>query len=400
MKSLIKNAIGIDPDELQKGQKPFVENNVLNQKNQIPQITQNTNNNQTMNPDDLELQKFVEQLKVGIKIVGCGGGGSNTINRLVTSGIVGAQLIAVNTDAQHLLRVTAEKKILIGKRLTRGLGAGADPRIGEEAAKEQDEELRAALQKSDIVFVTAGMGGGTGTGSAPYVAQIAKEVNPGSLVIAVVTLPFSAEGKLRMEQALYGLDRLRRFADTTIVIPNDKLLEIVPRLPLDQAFKVADAVLMEALKGLTEIITKPGLVNIDYADIKTIMSDGGVAMIGIGESEDSSDRVTDAVKDAINSPLIEADIREAKGALVRIVGDPNMSVSEAQKAAEIIQKNISPNARLIWGASIDPELQNMVKVLVILTGVKSPYILDGKSSLQEMKKAAKIKSLDTMIDSI
>ena len=157
---------------------------------------------------------------------------------------------------------------------------------------------------------------------------------------------------------------------------------------------------MEALKGLTEIITKPGLVNIDYADIKTIMSDGGVAMIGIGESEDSSDRVTDAVKDAINSPLIEADIREAKGALVRIVGDPNMSVSEAQKAAEIIQKNISPNARLIWGASIDPELQNMVKVLVILTGVKSPYILDGKSSLQEMKKAAKIKSLDTMIDSI
>ncbi|MGC8700904.1 MAG: cell division protein FtsZ [Thermoplasmata archaeon] len=193
---------------------------------------------------------------------------------------------------------------------------------------------------------------------------------------------------------------MKRYCDTTIVIPNDKLLEIVPRLPLDQAFKVADEVLMEALKGLTEIITKPGLVNIDYADIKTVMANGGVAMIGIGESENSSDRVTEAVNDAVNSPLIEADIRQAKGALVRIVGDPNMSVSEAQKAADIIQKQISPSAKLIWGASIDPELQNKVKVLIVITGVKSPYILDEKASLTDMKKAAHISSLDTAIDNL
>jgi len=386
MKSLIKDALGYDPDKTN----PATVTAQQNTKEAAEMIS----------PDEEELRKIVEQLKVNIKIVGCGGGGSNTINRLSEAGVFGATLIAANTDAPHLLHVKANRKILLGKRLTRGLGAGADPRIGEEAAREADEELRNVLQRSDIVFVTAGMGGGTGTGSAPYVAQVAKEVNPGALVIGIVTLPFSAEGKVRMEQALYGLDRLKRFCDTTIVIPNDKLLEIVPRLPLDQAFKVADEVLMEALKGLTEIITKPGLVNIDYADIKTIMANGGVAMIGIGESENSTDRVEEAVNDAINSPLIEADIHQAKGALVRIVGDPNMSVMEAQKAAELIQKQINPMAKLIWGASIDPTLDNKVKVLVVLTGVKSPYILDEKASLNEMKKAARISGLDSSIDSL
>ena len=389
MKSLIKNALGYDPDNVAPKQVA-----------QAPQRTPTNEAAQVVSPDEEELRKNVEQLKVNIRIVGCNGGGSNTITRLSTSGIVGATLIAANTDAPHLLNVKSNRKILLGKRLTRGLGAGADPRIGEEAARENDEELRNILQRSHIVFVTAGLGGGTGTGAAPYVAQVAKEVNPGTLVIGVVTLPFSAEGKVRMEQALYGLDRLRKLCDTTIVIPNDKLLEIVPRLPLDQAFKVADEVLMEALKGLTEIITKPGLVNIDYADIKTVMANGGVAMIGIGESENSADRVTEAVNEAVNSPLIEADIRQAKGALVRIVGDPNMSVMEAQKAADIIQKQISPSAKLIWGASIEPEFVNKVKVLIVLTGVKSPYILDGKASLTDMKKAAKISSLDSTIDTI
>jgi len=364
------------------------------------QSNEQINAQQIISPDEEELRKLVEQLKVNIKIVGCGGGGSNTITRLSEAGVYGAELIAANTDAPHLLHVKANRKILLGRRLTRGLGAGADPRIGEEAAKEADEELRNVLQRSDIVFITAGMGGGTGTGSAPYVARVSKEVNPGNLIIGIVTLPFSAEGKVRMEQALYGLDLLRKYCDTTVVIPNDKLLEIVPRLPLNQAFKVADEVLMEALKGLTEIITKPGLVNIDYADIKTVMANGGVAMIGIGESEGSTDRVQEAVNDAINSPLIEADIHQARGALVRIVGDPNMSVSEAQKAAELISKQINPNAKLIWGASIDPEMENKVKVLIVLTGVKSPYILDGKASLTEMKKAAHISGLDTNIDSL
>ena len=388
MKSIINNALGYDPDKV---------NPVLQQTKQEAQTNEAA---QVVSPDEEELRKIVEQLKVNIRIVGCGGGGSNTITRLSNSGIVGATLIAANTDAPHLLNVKANRKILLGKRITKGRGAGADPKIGEEAARESDEELRNVLQRSDIVFVTAGMGGGTGTGAAPYVAQVAKEVNPGTLVIGVVTLPFSAEGRVRMEQALYGLDKLKKHCDTTIVIPNDKLLEIVPRLPLDQAFKVADEVLMEALKGLTEIITKPGLVNIDYADIKTIMANGGVAMIGIGESENSTDRVTEAVNDAVNSPLIEADIRQARGALVRIVGDPNMSVSEAQKAADIIQKQISPSAKLIWGASIDPELQNKVKVLIVITGVKSPYILDEKASLSDMKKAAHIAGLDTSIDNL
>lgn len=348
--------------------------------------------------DDEELSRLVEQLKVNIKIIGCGGGGSNTINRLTEAGVYGATLIAANTDAPHLLQIKSNRKILLGKRTTRGLGAGADPMVGAESAKEADEELRGLVARSDIVFVTAGMGGGTGTGSAPYVAQVAKE--NGALVIAIVTLPFTAEGKLRMENALWGIDRLKKYADTTIVIPNDKLLELVPRLPLDQAFKVADEVLMEGLKGLTEIITKPGLVNLDYADIKAIMDKGGVAMIGIGESEGSTDRVAEAVDDAVNSPLIEADITQAKGALIRIVGDPQMSVTEAQRAAELIQKRINPMAKIIWGASIDPTMEGRIKVLVVLTGVKSPYILDTSMPLSAMKKAAKISSVDSNIDII
>jgi cell division protein FtsZ len=361
------------------------------------------NQGQTQQPvpksqDDEELAKLVEQLKVNIKIIGCGGGGSNTINRLTEAGVYGATLIAANTDAPHLLQVKSNRKILLGKRTTRGLGAGADPMVGAESAKEADEDLRSLVSRSDIVFVTAGMGGGTGTGSAPYVAQLAKE--NGALVIAIVTIPFTAEGKLRMENALWGIDRLKKYADTTIVIPNDKLLELVPKLPLDQAFKVADEVLMEGLKGLTEIITKPGLVNLDYADIKAIMDKGGVAMIGIGESEGSTDRVAEAVDDAVNSPLIEADIAQAKGALIRIVGDPQMSVTEAQRAAELIQKRINPMAKIIWGASIDPTMEGKIKVLVVLTGVKSPYILDTSASLSSMKKAAKISSVDSNIDII
>jgi len=361
------------------------------------------NQGQTQQPvpksqDDEELAKLVEQLKVNIKIIGCGGGGSNTINRLTEAGVYGATLIAANTDAPHLLQVKSNRKILLGKRTTRGLGAGADPMVGAESAKEADEDLRSLVSRSDIVFVTAGMGGGTGTGSAPYVAQLAKE--NGALVIAIVTIPFTAEGKLRMENALWGIDRLKKYADTTIVIPNDKLLELVPRLPLDQAFKVADEVLMEGLKGLTEIITKPGLVNLDYADIKAIMDKGGVAMIGIGESEGSTDRVAEAVDDAVNSPLIEADIAQAKGALIRIVGDSQMTVTEAQRAAELIQKRINPMAKIIWGASIDPAMEGKIKVLVVLTGVKSPYILDTGASLSEMKRSAKISSVDSNIDII
>jgi len=345
--------------------------------------------------DDEELAKIVEQLKVNIKIIGCGGGGSNTVNRCMEEGIFGAEMIAANTDAKHLLTIKAHRKVLLGKRLTRGLGAGALPQVGEEAAREAEEDLINAMGKIDIAFVTAGMGGGTGTGSAPIVAELAKRQK--ALVISVVTLPFSAEGRVRMENALYGLEKLKRNSDTTIVIPNDKLLQLVPRLPLDQAFKVADEILMEALRGLTEIITKPGLVNLDYADIKTIMSGGGVAMIGIGESDASgSNKVEQAVQEAITSPLIEADISEARGALVRVVGDDQMTVAEAEAAVRLVQQRISPNARIIWGASIDPSMKGTIKVLVVLTGVRSPYILDQKTGSNQLAKVAGIKGLETI----
>jgi cell division protein FtsZ len=325
---------------------------------------------------DTELRAIAEQLDVCIKIVGCGGGGSNTINRCVDGGIDGAQLCALNTDAKHLLTVRAPRKILIGRTLTRGLGAGAIPQVGEQAARENDMEIRDFLNGANIVFITAGMGGGTGTGSAHYVARIAKEQFQ-ALALGVVTLPFKAEGALRMENALMGLNRLRMLCDTTIVIPNDKLLELVPKLPVDAAFKVADEVLMQTLKGLTEIITKPGLVNLDYSDIQTVMKEGGVAFVGIGEADDKEDdRVSEAVNEALSSPLLgEIDLKDAQGALIRVVGGPDMTVSEAEKAADIVSSKMSDRARIIWGCSVEPEQQGTIKVLLIITGAKSKYLV-------------------------
>jgi cell division protein FtsZ len=325
---------------------------------------------------DAELRAIADQLDVCIKIVGCGGGGSNTINRCVDGGIDGAQLCALNTDAKHLLTVRAPRKILIGRTLTRGLGAGAIPQVGEQAAKENDMEIRDFLNGANIVFVTAGLGGGTGTGSAHFVARIAKEQFQ-ALTLGVVTLPFKAEGALRMENALMGLNRLRMLCDTTIVIPNDKLLELVPKLPVDAAFKVADEVLMQTLKGLTEIITKPGLVNLDYSDIQTVMKEGGVAFVGIGEADDSDDdRVTSAVNEALSSPLLgEIALKDAQGALIRVVGGPDMTVSEAEKAADIVSSKMSDRARIIWGCSVEPDQQGTIKVLLIITGAKSKYLI-------------------------
>ena len=336
---------------------------------------------------DEELRKIAEMLDVCIKIIGCGGGGCNTINRCVDAGIKGAQLCAINTDAKHLLTVRAPKKILIGKTATRGLGAGAIPQVGEQAARESDMEIREFLNGSNIVFVTAGMGGGTGTGSAHYVARISKE-QIRALTIGVVTLPFKAEGTVRMENALDGLNKLRHICDTTIVIPNDKLIEMVPKLPVDAAFKVADEVLMQTIKGLTEIITKPGLVNLDYADIMTVMNEGGVAFVGIGEANtEEEDRVKAAVDEALHSPLLgEIQLKQAQGALIRVVGGPDMTVSEAQKASEIVMNSIAPRARIIWGCSIDPEIQGTIKILLILTGAQSKYVLgkDAQSSVTKL----------------
>lgn len=325
--------------------------------------------------EEEEIRRVLAGLRTVIKIVGTGGAGSNTVNRIAEEGIYGADLIALNTDAQHLLHIQAPNKILLGRHTTRGLGAGARPDIGEQATLEAEEEVRRKLSHSDIVFLTCGLGGGTGTGSAPVVARIAKEM--GILTISVVTYPFKGEGVARQQNSDWGLERLQEYSDTVIVIPNDKLLELVPRLPLNKAFKVADEILMRAIKGLVELVTKVGLVNLDFNDLKTIMKGGGVAMIGLGECEEH-ENANEAVQEAINSPLLEVDVSEAKGALVSVVGGERMTVRDAESVAEEIQKRISSNARIIWGARIDPTLGDGLRVMIVLTGVKSKQIL-GKT---------------------
>ncbi len=321
--------------------------------------------------DDKELQEILAGLKTDIKIFGVGGAGCNTIDRMTEEGIKGAKLIAANTDAQHLLTVHAQRKILLGRRKTRGLGAGALPQVGKEATEEAREDISALLEGTDLVFVTCGLGGGTGTGAAPVIAEIAKE--HGALTVAVCTTPFKAEGVSRMENAEWGLGRLKSIADTVITVPNDKLLDLVPRLSINKAFKIADEVLTRSIKGITEIVTKPGLVNLDFNDLKTIMEGAGVAMIGMGE-DDSENRAEKAIEEAINSPLLEVDISGASAALVNVVGGNDMTVSEAEKVAEIVESKIGQNARIIWGASIEPSLDKTLRVMVVITGVKSKQI--------------------------
>jgi len=332
---------------------------------------------------DRELEEVLSSLTTTIKVVGCGGAGTNTISRCMASQITGAELIAINTDAQHLLLSDAPNKVLIGRHLTRGLGAGSLPQIGEEAAKESEQDVRTAIGHADMVFVTCGLGGGTGTGSAPVVAQIAKEA--GALTIGVVTLPFSVEGLIRMENAEAGLKRLRDVCDTVIVIPNDKLLDIVPNLSLNAAFKVADEVLMRSIKGITEMITMPGLVNLDFADLKTVMKRGGVAMIGLGEAE-GENKAINAVVEALNSPLLEVDISEATGALVNVTGGEDMTISEAERVVEEIYSRVDPNARIIWGTTIDPTLKKNIRAMLVITGVKSRQILGPSQKSFENKE--------------
>ena len=338
--------------------------------------TSEMSSNKIVGDTDEELQEVLQQLRTNIRVFGCGGSGSNTIQRMTEEGITGAQLYAMNTDAQHLLHIIADRKILIGRKKTRGLGAGSLPQIGEDAAKESDDEIRDSVEGSDMVFITCGLGGGTGTGSAPIVAEAARDV--GALTIAVVTLPFSVEGAIRRTNAEAGLERLRDVADTVIVVPNDKLLEVVPRLPMQAAFKVSDEVLMRAVKGITELITKPGLVNLDFADVRTVMQKGGVAMIGLGES-DGEDKASESVQKALRSPLLDVDISGATSALVNVVGGPDMTIAEAESVVEEVYSRIDPEARLIWGAQIDSELEHSIRTMLVVTGVKSAQIY-GKGS--------------------
>ncbi len=326
---------------------------------------------------DKELEELVKKQGARVKVIGCGGGGGNSVSRMREIGIKGCEVIAINTDAQDLLYTNADVKILIGRELTGGLGAGSNPKIGEEAAKESEQEIKKRLANADLVFITCGLGGGTGTGSAPVVADIAKK--QGALVIGVVTLPFTVEGQKRIENAQYGLERLEQIADTLIVVPNDKLLELAPELPIQTAFKVADEILTNAVKGIAELITSAGLVNLDFADVKAVMSNGGVSLIGIGESDNANERAVEAVERAIHNPLLDVNIESAKGALVNIIGGPDMSLDEYKKVMERVSSKVAPDAKIISGAKISPDMEKNIKVLLIVTGVKSPQIV-GKSS--------------------
>ncbi|HLP80029.1 MAG TPA: cell division protein FtsZ [Acidobacteriota bacterium] len=337
------------------------------------------------NSMDEELERLLSAHKATIKVVGCGGGGNNTINRMTEVGITGAETVAVNTDAQDLLYTTADKKVLIGRELTQGLGAGSIPKIGEESAKESEKDIREALQGADMVFITAGMGGGTGTGSAPVVAEIAKKM--GALTVAIVTVPFSMEGNRRYENAVYGVERLEQHVDTLIIIPNDKLLELAPDLPLQTAFKVADEILTNAVKGTAELVTRAGLVNLDFADIRSVMGNGGVALIGVGES-DSENRALEAVEKAITNPLLDVDITGATGALINVAGSSSLTLDEARKVVEEVSSKLDDDARIIWGAQISDDLGKTLRVMLIVTGVKSTQIV-GRTTKKEKAKDAK-----------
>ncbi len=332
---------------------------------------------------DEELEKLLSTHKATIKIIGAGGGGNNTINRLTEVGLAGCKTIALNTDAQDLLYTNADTKILIGRETTRGLGAGSMPKLGEEAAKESEHEIRKAIMGADLVFLTCGMGGGTGTGSLPVAAQIAKK--SGALVVGIVTMPFTMEGAKRYENAINGLERLESVVDTLIVIPNDKLIELVPDLPLHTSFKVADELLTNSVKGIAELVTRAGLVNLDFADIRTVMGNGGVALIGVGES-DSDNRASEAVEKAISNPLLDVDVAGATGALINVSGGPSLTLEEARQVIATVSDKLDDSARIIWGAQISEDLKNTLRVLLIITGVRSSQIFGTKRKYADEKK--------------
>ncbi len=330
-----------------------------------------TNLRTGQNSMDRELAEF-QSHQAKIIVIGAGGAGSNTITRLTEMGIAGATTVAINTDARHLLQSTkAHKKILIGKELTRGLGAGGYPEIGKKAAEESKGEIKEVLKGADLVFITCGLGGGTGTGSAPVIARLAKE--EGAIVIATVTLPFKIEGA-RIGKAEDGLMKLRKVADTVIVIENQKLLDVAGNMPLKDAFAMADNLIATMIKGISETISQPSLVNLDYADVRAVMKSGGVAAIGVGMSG-SENRAKEAVMKALNNKLLEVDYKGATGALIQIIGGDDMRLDEINTIGETVSQFLDPEAQIIWGARVLPEMAGKIEVITIITGVKSPYIL-------------------------
>ncbi|MFA7651374.1 MAG: cell division protein FtsZ, partial [Synergistaceae bacterium] len=301
-----------------------------------------------------------------IKVIGVGGAGNNALNHIIRGGLNGVEFIAANTDMAHLELSEAQNRIILGKELTKGLGAGSDPEIGFKSAQESREEIRAAIEGSDMVFIAAGMGGGTGTGAAPVIASIAKEAD--ALVVAVVTLPFSFEGKRRIAQAAQGVSQLRDKVDALIIIPNDRLLSITEKkTTINDAFRIADGVLHQAVQGVTDLILRPGLVNVDFADVRTIMSNAGSAIMGIGEGYGEK-RAATAAYNAINSPLMDTNMNGAKGILFNITGGANVGIHEINEATRIITEAADDNAFIIWGHVFDPEMDDSIQITVIATG--------------------------------
>ncbi|MBU0894162.1 MAG: cell division protein FtsZ [Nanoarchaeota archaeon] len=327
--------------------------------------------------------------KANIKVLGIGGCGCNMVTWLFNKGINGATVYATNTDALHLSVTKADEKVLIGKELTRGLGAGGRPQTGREAAKEALVDLKKAVSGADMVFVLAGMGGGTGTGGAPVVAQIAKE--SGAVVIGVVTMPFEAE-RARIDKAEFGLQELREVTDTCIVLDNNRLVDIAGQLPIEQAFAVANELVSTMVKGIVETITLPSLINLDYADVSAIMKNGGVAVIGIGEA-DTQDRVLEAVKQALTHPLLDVDYQGATGALIHITCGPDLKLEEFDVIGRSVSENLSPDAQVIIGARISKEFVGKVRVITIMTGVRSPYVLGRDLEEQALPASREISDL-------
>jgi len=332
--------------------------------------------NKTNAEIDKELEEVLGSHKTKIRIVGTGGGGNNTVTRLLEVSVSEVDVIAVNTDAQDLLYAKADHKILIGRNITNGLGAGSDPQKGEDSAKETIEELEEILSGSDMVFITCGLGGGTGTGSAPVIADIAKK--SGALTIAVVTLPFSDEGIVRWENARKGLEQLQNNVDTVIVVQNDLLLDLVPDMPLNAAFRFADEILVNAVRGITELVTERGLVNLDFADVKTIMQNGGLAMIGLGETE-SQDDIEEAAQKALQNPLLDIDITGAKSALIHITGGQELSLKSAKTIMKTVAERLDPSAKIIWGTRIDESMGHSLRVMLIVTCLKSEKYVTSKT---------------------
>ena len=331
--------------------------------------------------------------QANIKVFGVGGAGSNMVSWLYKKGIKGAEIVAANTDKQHLDITSSDKKVLIGREITRGLGCGGFPNKGAEAAQESMQAIKDILKGTDMIFVCAGMGGGTGTGAAPVIAQAAKEL--GSIVIGTVTMPFRIE-RARIDKAEFGLQQLRQVSDTVIVIDNNRLVQIAGNLPVQQAFAVANELIATMIRGIVETIAVPSLVNLDYADVKAIMTNGGVAAIGVGAS-DTTNRVDEAVKGALSNPLLEISYKGATGALIHIEGGPDMTLDEVSRAGELVTESLDADANVIWGARVSDEMKGKLTIMTIITGVHSPWIL-GKVDRKTQQKERSRMSDEIGID--